>query len=32
MKTHCSIAVRTPMSRTRQARAANSADSSAGRP
>jgi hypothetical protein len=32
MNTHCSIAVRMPMSRTRRARAANSADSSAGRP
>ena len=32
MNVDCSIAVRTPMSRTRPARAANSADSSAGRP
>ncbi len=31
-KTHCTIAVRTPMSRTRPARSANSADSRAGRP
>ncbi len=32
MKVHCTIAVRTPMSRTRAARATNSRDSSAGRP
>jgi hypothetical protein len=31
-KTHCTIAVRTPMSRTRAARETNSRDSSAGRP
>ena len=31
-KTHCTIAVRTPMSRTREARATNSRVSSAGRP
>ena len=30
--THCTIAVRTPMSRTRAARETNSRDSSAGRP
>lgn len=32
MNADCAIAVRTPMSRTRRARAANSADSSPGRP
>lgn len=32
MNADCAIAVRTPMSRTRPARAANSADSSSGRP